>query len=1522
MSSTNVHSRLLEQILAELRQVSNDTKRKQPHIKEAAETASQLIRQYLSSTGSDSDCSTVDSISQLSGDIMRPLVMACIETTKQPLKLIQTCLTAIHRLVQYDVCDHASLISVADVLIKLGHQQMEELRLIQTALLIVNESNVLTGVKLSQIICLAMNMCKSKDQTLANTANAAVKQMTVAVFECLYTTGNDPTDACSLLKDLCNLAQNPPATLEWLQSLKTFPQAHSIDLINIIVKKYPACFIKHENLMKIARDRILACVVDNIQLTNSNDGETFSQSNRFPVMARTASLFLNLVTRLAGHLTTECANVTELLSKCIEPECVQWQRAVGIETLHLLFYYHRTLPVLFLNNNDYGGSVLKGVVERISSFMHSLTMKKNVDSGLTDSSLVQDILASGKNGERKQQQHTWTQVPQPPSFLYSGNSFVLLREFDPQTKRSVILESWDRELPSIDENHLLTECYCCLQQLCYSLVLLHSDDKQPKLASALAENVWTGILSSFQFLLEISASSKIVDDLLKSYDQFIRLCSPGSRSRIELLIYSLCRLCLPSGYFLTCLSLSVSPRATNDAATFISKSGGHSQTGIKIRLCRLCNTCHDAPCKNPSETDIAFDALQPIVTGMALTDYPMPTVELTYRHLSCLCVLARMCSDSVAEFTDFNMWHQILTVLYHAFWILGISPDKKNGAKLICEQPFEKAIKLIDDIINSINNVLKNTSLLDDAQFERLLMVLLQQSTQEANLGLHAKRHCSLFPIYCVVGASQNNLERRAIWWNLVRDQLLQLATDSLELGTCVRTKDDQTFVGCSTRREVVEFHVNILCSLIIRCMATTDDVYETLSPMSRLVETNDRLGNPPSSASYKCQVETHLHILKTYPSRLDASWPLIIDAIDKCARGTDEAETNRLAFSCFEFMIKDLLPTGIFTSSKASNHLSLLIDALSNFSVPPLQSEEKLQIIAINTTLTAIEMLWQIGDYVASSNVGNGNIWLQLYARLSDPLALDARSSVRKSAIHTLFASCSVHQTAHWTCEFRSSLIYDILFPLVNQTNHIFLLQFNNLTQGQESLNASSETISTGITIVSPTENYEFKTWSETVVGALQGTIGLISDFSSYHNEENCTYRYVDVWQNSLKLMQSMILSPSHDIRMASVECLSQLLSIKTEIPCEYWHIMWSYYKKYGFEIIAMASKRISDENDQAFYTQYLRLFFSISQRIWYHFDRSHMNTFANISRELLLVDTYPSTGSITMNLELQNECVKSCAFLKDKIFKEPLHRQRELITSLIDSCLELCALCMPIRPAGLYKFGEEMIQFVSDLYIKSYADPILSGENILLKIIKAMNVPLSQRMACPSSSTWKLGLKCLNACILAGFDTVELDDKVLWEHICDTFTKFLFPYPQMSSMVDPEYVCYDCIAVDAIELILRKIHDGPDHYCTLASNLLSIIVRGSDFKVVADQSEAVPTTITETEVTKRLHFAHKCFKLLSMCGTGESLRSNGTPGARDEELVKREPTMLQRLAAPMLVERCRSTTISFNKGGEYLDI
>lgn len=172
---------ILESLQSDLRTISNESKRKLPHLREAADAVMLKLRALSKSPPAD----LRHAIYEESVHIIDPFLMGC--EFRQNQKVVQTSLNAIQRLITYQAIKTVAACKLVDSLWNLMENNFEDVKVLQTATLLLSTNNIVSGPILARTIVLCFRLYASKNIIVNNIASATIRQMISNIYERLET---------------------------------------------------------------------------------------------------------------------------------------------------------------------------------------------------------------------------------------------------------------------------------------------------------------------------------------------------------------------------------------------------------------------------------------------------------------------------------------------------------------------------------------------------------------------------------------------------------------------------------------------------------------------------------------------------------------------------------------------------------------------------------------------------------------------------------------------------------------------------------------------------------------------------------------------------------------------------------------------------------------------------------------------------------------------------------------------------------------------------------------------------------------------------------------------------------------------------------------------------------------------------------------------------------------------------------------------------------------------------------------
>lgn len=267
--------KFLDSIQSDLRVIANESKKKLPFLKEAAEAGIVKIRSAASRHQDLRSALLADS-----DEVFNIFIAAC--ETNHP-KMVQTSLASIQKLLTFECLKPSSMVNLMNCLWVLMESSVEELKLLQTIMLAVSTNSILTGEPLAKAITLCLRLNFTKNVTVNNAASATVRQLVLMVFERLtkHPASNESPekdiesseqnaqaaktseqltlDAYNLLNDLILMADAREP--EWLIGLTEMTRSFSLELLETVFATYPQVFLRFDHLSLLVKRQMCPLII-------------------------------------------------------------------------------------------------------------------------------------------------------------------------------------------------------------------------------------------------------------------------------------------------------------------------------------------------------------------------------------------------------------------------------------------------------------------------------------------------------------------------------------------------------------------------------------------------------------------------------------------------------------------------------------------------------------------------------------------------------------------------------------------------------------------------------------------------------------------------------------------------------------------------------------------------------------------------------------------------------------------------------------------------------------------------------------------------------------------------------------------------------------------------------------------------------------------------------------------------------------------------------------------------------------
>uniref|UniRef100_A0A673LAY6 Protein MON2 homolog n=1 Tax=Sinocyclocheilus rhinocerous TaxID=307959 RepID=A0A673LAY6_9TELE len=525
--------KLLENMQADLRSLSMECKKKFPPVKEAAESGIVKIK-TIAARNTD----ILAALKENSSEVVQPFLMGC--GTKEP-KITQLCLAAIQRLMSHEVVSEAAAGNIINMLWQLMENGLEELKLLQTVLVLLTTNTIVHDEVLSKVRHADGNQTEP-----SHTQRLVIKG---SFSFCTY--------KCAVLQDLCQLV-NADAPY-WLVGMTEMTRTFGLELLESVLNDFPEVFLQHQEFSFLLKERVCPLVIKlfspNIKFRQGSSSSASSpapvEKPYFPICMRLLRVVSVLIKHFYSLLVTECEIFLSLLVKFLDGEKPQWLRAVAVESVHRLCVQPHLLQS-FCQSYDmkqHSTKVFRDIVNALGSFIQSLF-----------------ILPSAGNASSTSTPAGHTHTHTFARWSYRGVFLLSLEMLDKV------------EPPSIPEGYAMSVAFSALLDLVRGITSMieRGLNKQEQEAamreeaepvsppqSDMAHEVWEemvnacwcGLLAALSLLLDASTDETATESILKAELSVASLC--GRLSLVtprDAFITAICKASLPPHYALTVLS--------------------------------------------------------------------------------------------------------------------------------------------------------------------------------------------------------------------------------------------------------------------------------------------------------------------------------------------------------------------------------------------------------------------------------------------------------------------------------------------------------------------------------------------------------------------------------------------------------------------------------------------------------------------------------------------------------------------------------------------------------------------------------------------------------------------------------------------------------------------------------------------------------------------------------------------------------------------------------------------------------
>lgn len=1150
--------KLIEGLLTDFKNIHSECKKKYPQIKEALEIGIVKLRML---TSSESEKQKFEGLS-LSTEVFTPLLLGL--ESKFP-KIIPLCLSCLQKLASSAAIGEGYAGKVISQLGLLADDDIEDLRILQTIIVMLTTSNVVQKDPLAQTLVLCFKLYFNQDGTTSNTASAAIRQGVSVVVDrmieedktkvdkdaeesisphpkCPRTLRPRAQDAYLLFQDLCQLTNgdNP----YWLQGMKTMTRTFGLELLESILRHYPKAFLDHPEFSFLLKERICPLIIKlfspNIKYKQGGQTTpTIIEKPVFSVSVRLLRIVSVLIKQFYTLLVTECEIFLSLLVKFLDGDKPFWQRALALEVLLSLCAQPQILKSFcqYYDMQEHSTKIFQLICESLGVFIQSLLAKaasqavsnQNVANSPTSTNSVPVDKLTNQSG-----------------FSYKGG-WIPVPNISQSSPKPVYLEQleYKNEGVNVSESYVMQVVFSCVMEICQAvdILILNRPSKQKKkevngevkdikhqdktgLGSEawkhnqpldvededmkpvwvkMIDCSWIHMLTTLTILLEACTDEPATDQILKSLQTFASVCGQlDLNSNRDAFISCICKMSLPENY------------AANNLHALLSKQPSYNVNFI-------------GALKTESSNDSSGN-----------------NIVMTVKNIQCMRALLNLahCHGDILG----TAWYLSLMTLQHLTQILGLKLSSGGSFKTIQANELPNLVisqSMLADlpILSSmLSRLFESSQYLDDVGVHHLVSALCRLSTEDMENASNNKEP-SLFAVAKMLETGLVNLNRLRVLWKPLTAHLLEVTQHPhsrlREWGADALTALIKSAIFHDHKPPLTE-------DLSLQLM-----ILYPLQQMATITYTDVR----------QQQFECTLNILQECAPQLATAWPVVLRIIGSATNQQNEA-IIRLAFQSLQLVVTDFLPIIPCWC------LQVLVDVAGKFGLQPNE---------INISLTAVGLLWNLSDFLyqnrtslkhdlenymkcqpdlvkkeesnGSSPIHNVELyptldtsvppfdsaWMCLYGKLGD-LCVDPRPAVRKSAGQTLFSTISAHggllENATWY-----TVLWKVLFPLLEKVRAMSSV-------AADCPPPSDNTALPGNILIHHSRDTAEKQWAETCVLSLAGVSRVFSTRSHILQKLE---DYPRAWALLLEMIEASALTKNSEVALNSLKSFQEIVNYDT---------------------------------------------------------------------------------------------------------------------------------------------------------------------------------------------------------------------------------------------------------------------------------------------------------------------------------------------------------------------------------------
>jgi len=1162
-SSLSPANKLIENVLSDFKLIHNDCKKKYPHLKEAIEIGIVKLRMLSSSK----DHEILQGLSA-SSEVFTPIFLGF---ESKFVKIIPQCLSCLQKLATSAAIGEMYAGRVALQLSNLADDGIEELRILQTVIVLLTTSKVIQKDSLAQILVLCFKLYFSQDGTTSNTASAAIRQGIAVVIDrmmeedkhvedskdeplgtyhnkCPKTLRPRAQDAYLLFQDLCQLTNgdNP----YWLQGMKTMTRTFGLELMESILRHYPKAFLDHPEFSFLLKERVCPLIIKlfspNIKYKQGGPTTpTIIEKPIFSVSVRLLRIVSVLIKQFYTLLVTECEIFLSLLVKFLDGDKPFWQRALALEVLQSLCVQPQILRSFcqYYDMQEHSTKIFHQICEALGVFIQSLFAKEAAQ--VVSNSSTTNQTGGGSNS-----------VPNSPSvdklnqsgFLYKG-AWIPVPNISKSITKPVYLEQleYKNDGVNVSESYGMHLVFSCILEICNAIDILIlkrvSKRKSTKSGDCSDSDIKhqdkTGLGSeAFKHTQPLDVDTE--EDLEPVWQKMIDSCWNNMLTTLTILLEA-------------CTDEPATDMILKGLQVFASVCGqlnlNSNRDAFISCLCKMAlpvnyvaNNLNSLLSKQSQTYEMAA------VPGVLIRDgtYEVVTtpnsIVMTVKNIQCMRGLLNMahCHGDILG----SAWYMSLVTLQHLTQILGLKLSSGGSFKTIQANELPNLVisqSMMGDlpILSSmLSRLFESSQYLDDVGVHHLVDALCRLSSEDMEQANNNKEP-SLFGVAKMLETGLVNLNRLRVLWKPLTAHLLEV---SQHPHSRLREWGGDALTTLIKSALFYEHNPPLTEDLSLQLM-----VLYPLQEMACIQYTDVR----------QQQFECMLNILQECAPQLANAWPVVLKIIGSATNQQNEA-IIRLAFQSLQLVVTDFLPIIPCWC------LQSLVNVTGKFGLQPNE---------INISLTAVGLLWNLSDFLyqnrtslkhdlenyakhqpelikkdehnKTSPIHNVDLypepdtsvppfdaaWMSLYGKLGE-LCVDPRPAVRKSAGQTLFSTISAHggllESKTWY-----TVLWKVLFPLLEKVKAMS-------SAAADCPPPSDNTALPGNILIHHSRDTAEKQWAETCVLTLAGVSRVFSTRSHILQRLDDFPR---AWALLLEIIESNSLSKNAEVSLNSLKSFQEIV-------------------------------------------------------------------------------------------------------------------------------------------------------------------------------------------------------------------------------------------------------------------------------------------------------------------------------------------------------------------------------------------